>query len=323
MDKTDRKILYAIAENARESRNVLAKRVGISRETFDYRVKKLEEEKIINGYQARINLSNFTYSSYLLLIQASGGLKEIEKQIALKMKNDVMTHYIGRIGGNYDFLISFSIKEQSELLKYISKINLIFGKHKTKMTILTMIEESKDSFQNIFAEKDELNNIVSRQKILKNIEIDKIDRQILISLGSDGRMYSPKIASKIDLTEVATRKRIKNLVDKKIILNFRAMIDFTKVGLQTTNIFFKINTASEIAEKKLKNVLQTDNKIYYACRLVGEYDYIIGMVSKDNKELNEYISKLREEFTDTITDINICPTFELLHHNYVGEEFFN
>jgi DNA-binding Lrp family transcriptional regulator len=47
LDKKDRAILYNLDLNSRQSFNQLAKRVGLSREVVQYRVKQLEKRKLI------------------------------------------------------------------------------------------------------------------------------------------------------------------------------------------------------------------------------------------------------------------------------------
>ena len=132
INEEDRKIIYEISEDARESHNKLAKKLYISREVFDYRLKKLQEKGIITNYQARINISNFIYGGYIILIQTISLTKESEKKVLEKVKQNTKTQYIGRLGGDYDFIIGFNVKNINELSEYIEDINNIFGSYKLK-----------------------------------------------------------------------------------------------------------------------------------------------------------------------------------------------
>ena len=42
LDIKDKKILYELYTNARQSNNSIAKKIGLSREAIDYRIKNLE-----------------------------------------------------------------------------------------------------------------------------------------------------------------------------------------------------------------------------------------------------------------------------------------
>lgn len=321
MDELDRKILYEISENARESHNVLARKVRCSREVFDYRLKKLEEKKIIVGYQARINISNFIYGGYILLIQTLNLNKKSEELLLNKVKSNQKTQFIGNIGGEYSSIIGFTTKNINDLYDYINFINSYFGKSKSKSLLLTMVKEIKDSYKSIFSSLEEPNKIVSMPVISDKIEIDNIDKKILLTLGKDATLASWKIADKTEISEVAIRKRISKLIDSKLILGFRAMIDPSKLDYQVHDIFIKVNSKSEKDEIELINLFQSSKNVTYAVRTIGEYDFVIRLLVKNNIELKNYIQELRNKFPEIISSVVSQPLFETIYHTQLAEEF--
>mgnify|MGYP001573032634 CR=1 FL=1 len=321
MDKKDTKILYEISENARDSRNVLARRVGVSREVLDYRIKKLKEEGIITGFQARISISNFVYGGYILLIQSLDLTKESEDKILKKIENNGNTQYIGRLGGGYDFIIGFTVKDLFGLSDYVNFINSVFSNHKSKLTFLTMVKEFKDSFKNIFSESEQTNDFVSMSFVKEKLEIDSIDKKILQAFGKDCSVPSWGIAEKCKITEVAIRKRIKKLIDKKIILGFRTMLNLTKLGYEPNFIFIKLNIKDKESEKSLVDFFKKNKNITYATKLIGEQDYAITVLSKSNMELNNFILDLRNKFKGMVVGVENYPLFEMIYHTQLAEGF--
>ena len=321
MDELDRKILYEISENARESHNVLARKLRCSREVFDYRLKKFQDQRIINTYQARINISNFIYGGYILLIQTINLSKKSEKLILNKVKSNQKTQFIGNIGGEYDLIIGFTTKNINDLYDYINFINSCFGKSKSKSLLLTMVKEIKDSYKSLFSSSEEPNNIVSMPIISIKIKIDDIDKKILIALGNDATLASWKIADKTKISEVAIRKRISKLIDSKLILDFRAMIDPSKLDYQAHDLFIKVNSKSEKDEIELINLFQSRKDVTYAVRTIGEYDFVIRLLVKNNIELKNYIQELRNKFPDIISNIISQPLFETIYHTQLAESF--
>ena len=57
LDLKDKKILYELDKDCRQSCSQIGKKVGLSTEVVNYRIKKFEEEKIITHYQVVVNLS--------------------------------------------------------------------------------------------------------------------------------------------------------------------------------------------------------------------------------------------------------------------------
>ncbi len=314
MDLIDRKILHSISENARESHNVLARKIRCSREVLDYRLRRLEKEGIISGYQARLCITNFIHASYILLVQTLGLNKEKLAQVINKLKINTQTQYIAKMGGDYDLLISFTTKSLNQLSSYIDFVNSIFGQHKTKTTMLTMVQEWKDSFKSLFSENDERNNIVSMPKIEEKIDIDEEDKEILLSLGNDATQPSWKISDKLNITDVAVRKRISNLEKKKIILGYRTMLKPDKLNLQAFHVFLRTNFENTKQKNDFIDKLLLDKKITYVMQVVGLHDFLITVFVKDNIELSNYLASMREQFSDNITEANAVPLLEIVYH---------
>ena len=50
LDLKDRKILYHLDLNCRQSNAQIGKKVGLSKQVVDYRIRRMEDERIIIGY---------------------------------------------------------------------------------------------------------------------------------------------------------------------------------------------------------------------------------------------------------------------------------
>jgi len=64
MDLKDRKILHELDKNARISASEIAKRIRLSKNSVINRIKRLEQEKIILGYNTLTNINNLGYTTY-------------------------------------------------------------------------------------------------------------------------------------------------------------------------------------------------------------------------------------------------------------------
>ena len=64
IDLKERKILYHLDLNCRQSFTQIGKKVGLSKELVKYRVLRMEEEGIITGYWTCIDSYRFGYQVY-------------------------------------------------------------------------------------------------------------------------------------------------------------------------------------------------------------------------------------------------------------------
>ncbi len=81
LDKKDRDILYQLDLNSRQSFNQVAKKVRLSREVVQYRVRQLEKKGVIRGYFTLIDTSKLGYINFRLFIKFQHDTPNEEKQI--------------------------------------------------------------------------------------------------------------------------------------------------------------------------------------------------------------------------------------------------
>jgi Lrp/AsnC family leucine-responsive transcriptional regulator len=68
IDLKDRKILYQLDLNCRQSNAQIGKKVGLSRKVVEYRIKRMEHEDIITGYWTAINSFKLGYQVFRIYI---------------------------------------------------------------------------------------------------------------------------------------------------------------------------------------------------------------------------------------------------------------
>ena len=67
LDLKDRKILYELDSNARQSNSGIAKKVGLNKNTVNYKINRMTEEGIITGYYTVVDSSRLGYFSIRVL----------------------------------------------------------------------------------------------------------------------------------------------------------------------------------------------------------------------------------------------------------------
>ena len=120
LDKTDEKILKNLMKDARLSARQLALKLGISTVTTISRVKKLENQKIIKGYTARVDHEKIGYDiTAIIEIIAKKNVLEIENKLS-KIDNVCCVY---DITGNTDTIIVVKFKEREELSDFVKSLS--------------------------------------------------------------------------------------------------------------------------------------------------------------------------------------------------------
>jgi len=145
LDRIDRQILRLLQAEGRMSYVELGERVGLSTTPCMERVKRLEREKFILGYGARLNPQKLE-ASLLVFVEISLSSKSADifdefRRAATKLPHVLECHLVS---GDFDYLIKARISEMASYRKLLGDILLkLPGVRESKSYIV--MEEIKES----------------------------------------------------------------------------------------------------------------------------------------------------------------------------------
>ena len=123
IDDKDMKIMNHLLLDSRQSARQLSHRLGMSTVTMISRLKKLQENKIIQGYTVRLNheLLGYDITAIIEIKTRQGKMLEIENQIA--KENCVISVY--DITGNSDTVVIAKFKDRESLSIFVKKLSAL------------------------------------------------------------------------------------------------------------------------------------------------------------------------------------------------------
>ena len=123
MDDKDIEILKHLTVDGRQSARQLSHRLGVSTVTILSRIKKLEEQNIIQGYSVRLNheLLGYEITAIIEIKSNKGKMLEIENEIA-KYESTIAVY---DITGDADMIIIAKFKNRELLSDFVKKISTI------------------------------------------------------------------------------------------------------------------------------------------------------------------------------------------------------
>ena len=145
LDRIDRHILQLLQEEGRMSYVELGERVGLSTTPCMERVKRLEREKLILGYGARLNpqklQANLLVFVEISLYSKSADIFDDFRRAATKLPHVLECHLVS---GDFDYLIKARISEMASYRKLLGDILLrLPGVRESKSYIV--MEELKET----------------------------------------------------------------------------------------------------------------------------------------------------------------------------------
>lgn len=142
LDELDLKILRTLQQNGRTKRNELADQVQLSVPSVSDRLKKLEDNKIIEGYYTKVNRQAFGYdilAFILVMMDSSKHYKDLIKHV--DKHQSILECY--SVLGEGSHLLKVCVKNTAALEKLLSEIQTWPGVTGTKTTyVLSTIKET-------------------------------------------------------------------------------------------------------------------------------------------------------------------------------------
>jgi len=131
--------------------------------------------------------------------------------------------------------------------------------------------------------------------------IDSFDQKIIEILQEDSRRSFVEIANSIGLSESAVRRRVKNLIDNKVIKKFTIEISQD----EKTSAITLISVASTSDTSTVTSRLLKLEGIEIVYEITGQYDIAAIISAPVISQINSYIDEVRkiEEVSDTNTVI--------------------
>jgi Lrp/AsnC family leucine-responsive transcriptional regulator len=146
IDYVDSQILKQLCANSRLSIRELAKKVNLSAPSVAERVRKLEDEGVIEGYTTKINYEKLGYTiNAILEVTIRNGQSEKFKQYIERHPRAVFCY---RVAGPACYMLKISVRHLQEIEEFINSVSelaqtvthIVFSSVDVKDNLLTHYE---------------------------------------------------------------------------------------------------------------------------------------------------------------------------------------
>ena len=304
LDLKDKKILYHLNSNARQSNTQIAKKVGLSTEVVNYRIKKLEQSKIITSYQLIANLSKLGIFKFKICLSLQHITSKTLKQIISELKEKDEIKWIVSCSGTWDIIISAEASSITYIDKIKNQIILAFEDHINQKAIAILVQGANYNrnylLENSQAPKERI--IMQESPIIK---LSDIELKILKELSKNARTPAVEIATKLKTTARITAYNIRQLEKKEIILGYKIAINYETLGIKFHKIFIHLDNANNKRITELNTYLENHKNIIHNGKVLGNWDLEPEFETYSNQEFNSIIATIKDNFPDIIKKINI------------------
>ena len=323
-DLKDRKILYQLDANSRQSLTQIGKKVGLKKDVVLYRIKRLEDKGVIRNYTTFFDILKLGLIGVRFCYVFQYTTPKIKKEIIDYFVNSDLTTYIFSTDGKFDLEVQFSIRSAYEFFEFHEKTLMKYGDYFSEREFIVngshlnlshsfLLNENKErKIANVFKlSKDNIFNIID--------EIDGLDKNILKILSNNARIPTIQIAKKLNSTSRTINNRIKKLKNLGIITCFSCSINYPKIGYNFYVVSIEFKKYLKI-KKIIDNLVKNPNLMYIES-IVGYGDYNFAFLVKDVYSLRKIMDDLIQKYPDTIRKYNY-QSYLQVHKNKALPDIF-
>lgn len=304
LDLKDRKILYELDKDCRQSCPQIAKKVGLSSEVVNYRIKRLEDEGIITRYQVVVDLSRLGIIEFKILLSFQHLKSDEIQKIVDQIKKDKRALWIASCKGDWDFIVSGEVHSISEIDDFKNEILELFEGYIDKKALSICTEADVLNRDYLIGQKS-----MNRARVIvsNNLskDIDELDLKIIKELGENARKSIIDIAETLKTTPRIIDYRIRDMIKRKIIIGFRIAMDYNKLGIKFYKTCFYLDAPKKSRLNDLIIFLKSNKNVIHHLKVLSNWDLEPEFETASEEEFNTIITEIKDKFADIVKKIEV------------------
>ncbi len=316
LDLNDKKILFELDKNSRKSFAEIGKATRLSKQTVKFRVERLLRRGVIDSFHTMWNVSTLGYSQHNIYFRFRKTSPEKEAELTEKLENSKHVSWLAKIDGHYDLIAATHFKAIQEFYTFLQGIIYEYGDIIQERDIMTITNLYQFKRYYLIDKKPEKVELAYWVKPRERMEIDSINKEILAALVENAREPATKIAKKVGITPEAVNNRIKSMLKKELIQSFLLKLNWQIFGYSYYKIIIDFKQLTGKRKQELVEFCAIHPNVSYVIEGIGIGDIQIDLELESQEALHNFLSLLRETFSDIISDYETLSIFEEIKMRY-------
>jgi len=310
-DEKDRKILFELDTNSRQSIQQISRNVDFHKNAVRYRIKRLEKLGVIKNYYTVIDSHKLGYMVIKLYTKYQNITSKIQKEIIKYFTLNKKTWVVYSIAGAFDLDVIFWVKSLDEFSSFWEKTLERYGTYfKAPKLFFQMQEMSFKPLYLINTNKRQDKEPFELSGGTSNISLDTLDYQLLHLIASNARIPLIDMVKRLNVSSNIVRYRLKKLRKSQVIQGFRTNIDITKLGYMSLKADLFLNTY----EDRFQIINHLKSNPYVVC-IMNSLGYSHLEIEFNIKDINHFYDIMKDLMDTFPTVINSYQYFSIIENH--------
>ena len=319
IDLKDRKILYQLDLDSRQSLTQIGKKVGLKKDFVSYRIKRLQDIGVIKNFWTAIDTFKLGYVVYRVYILFQYTTSDVKKEIIDYFVNYKNSWAVLLVDGPIDLSVVIWVKDIQEFYNFWNGTLDKYGDHFDQKTFSVYFQAVV--YNNSYLLLDEYSKS-DREKYVTTgggtpIEIDNLDYQLLNELAMNARAPLIELAEKLDCSSQMVNYRMRNLIKQGVIKAFRVTIDISELGLQPFRVDIYLKEHSK--RNQIINHLKYNPHLVCLNTSAGYSDIELEFIVENLDELIKIIEEVSSKFPNSIRNYTTWKTLKVYKERWLPE----
>jgi DNA-binding Lrp family transcriptional regulator len=299
LDSNDRKILWELDRDCRQSYAEIGKKLGLSKQVVKYRVERLLEGGVLKGFTAIVDFAKLGMGKYYTYWQLQNLTKQKEADIIRFLAESPEIGWLARCSGSFEIITSGYFGDAIASENFLRKLSEKYGEFIQRRSITRATKQIYFGRKYFNPAERVAETVLGGMKEASPV-IDELNKRILDALVRNARMPLVNIASEVGSSPNVVAGRMRGMEKARILMRYNALVDVAKIGYSYYHVILNLGGYSPKREAELEEFCRTNPNVLLFTREVGAGDLSLGVEVPSHEEFYNVMSEVRSRFCDII-----------------------
>ncbi|MDO8480742.1 MAG: Lrp/AsnC family transcriptional regulator [Nanoarchaeota archaeon] len=302
LDALDKKILYELDRNSRQSLVQLAKKIRRSRTTVDFRIHRLKQGNVIRNFVTLMRPSTLGLTPYKIFLQLQSVTEEDVQKIASVIET-LPSHWSAKVNGSWDFIIGVMTNNVKKFNILKMKILSDLGPHIVKRSISTTTEITHFGRDYLVGGKHkEVHQWVAD---FLPLNLTTTELQMLKLLSMNSRLTVKEISQETELDALTVVHKLKRFSKQGVIYMHNISLNLDTIGFSAFKVLVYFRYYTPKLRETFVSYCQTRPHLINLVECIGEWDVELDFELPRIEDLYQELRDLRSAFAGQIIHTDI------------------
>lgn len=335
LDLADRRILFELDCNSRQSLSELARRVRLGRDLVSYRLERLQQQGVLNRCATLVNPYKLGMTVYKTYLRVETNRTRVSELITA-LDRHPNTYWLAETSGEWDIVFSILARTPKEFYDFQNRIFSDFRDIIINFNVHTLVnywwfpkkyllgarwqEERQKLDLSSETNGRALNGWGFHEPEFTfgatpdEILLDDLENGILNLLSKDSRLGYAELAERLNATPAVMKYRVEKLEERGIIAGYRVDVDLACLGMNLFKVMVHQRDYDVKKELEFREFCRDHPNISCYVQQIGSHKVEFEVEAKDYQQFNAVLDEVRERFAKYIRTMDYMVIRKDYHH---------